>query len=107
MLPTWMNSAVARLAQDLLTSLAAYLTAQGIITNDQQAGFVGSGFFLFMLLVNIVLHKIRGADAAVAIQVDRSDQGHHLLLQLLPQCNRSEMPEHRIQGDHGEREKKQ
>lgn len=66
MLPTWMNSVIARLAQDLLTSLAAYLTAQGIITNDQQASFVGAGFFLFMLLVNIVLHKVRGADAAVA-----------------------------------------
>lgn len=61
-MPDWINSIVARVAQDLLTSLAAWLAAQGFITHDQETGFVGSGFFLAMLLINIVLHKGRATD---------------------------------------------
>lgn len=62
MIPDWLNSVITRIVQDVLTSLAAYLTASGFLTpGSQEQGFIGASFFLVMLVINIVLHKARAA----------------------------------------------
>lgn len=65
-MPDWLHSITARLVQDALTSLAAYLATQGWLTaGDQEQAFIGSGFFLAMLVINAFLHKARAADNEV------------------------------------------
>lgn len=53
------NGFIARVVQDLATSVAAYLAANGFITHDQETGFVGATFFLAMVVVNYIAHRKR------------------------------------------------
>lgn len=62
MLPDWINGIVARIAQDLITTLAGILISHGIMTSSQEQSFIGAAFFLVMLAINAVLHKVRAAD---------------------------------------------
>ena len=61
-----LKSAIPRVVQDTVTALAGYLAAHGIISGDQTTGFVGSAFFLAMIVVNLMVNQIRKHNAAVA-----------------------------------------
>jgi len=60
------KSAIPRVVQDAVTAFAAYLATHGYITGDQTTGFIGSAFFLVMLLVNLIINQIRKHNAAIA-----------------------------------------
>jgi hypothetical protein len=55
-----------RVVQDLVTSAAALLVAHGFINADQTQGFIGSAFFIAMLIVNYFIANSRKAAAAQA-----------------------------------------
>lgn len=55
-----------RLIQDGLTSLAAYLAANGFLASNQEQGFIGATFFLAMLAVNYFVAQSHRATAAQA-----------------------------------------
>ena len=56
-----------RAVQDLITAFAGYLAAHGFLTaGSQEKGFIGSAFFLSMLIVNYAISHSRKANAAIA-----------------------------------------
>ncbi len=58
------KSLAPRIVQDLIMSAATLLVAHGYITASQSEGFVGSAFFIAMLVVNAAISHYRKADAA-------------------------------------------
>ena len=61
-----LKSLLPRVIQDLLTSGAAVLVAHGYLMASQSEAFVGSAFFLIMLVVNYSISQGRKADAATS-----------------------------------------
>jgi len=61
-----LKSFLPRIVQDILTSAAALLVAHGYIASSDVQGFVGSTFFLAMLIVNYVIDQSGKANAAAA-----------------------------------------
>lgn len=56
-----------RAVQDLITAFAGYLAAHGFLTaGSQEQGFIGSAFFLAMLIINYAISHSRQANAAIA-----------------------------------------
>lgn len=66
MFETIIKNFLPRVVQDLLTSAAALLVAHGYITSSQEQGFIGSGFFLVMLVANYMIGQNRKVNAASA-----------------------------------------
>jgi hypothetical protein len=64
MFDTLIKSFAPRAIQDLITSIAGILVAHGFMTADQTQGFIGSAFFLAMLIVNYFIAQHRKANAA-------------------------------------------
>lgn len=54
-----LKSLAPRIIQDVVTTGAGYLAAHGYLAADQQQAFIGSIFFLVMLVVNGGLHFSR------------------------------------------------
>lgn len=55
-----------RAVQDLITAAAGIMVAHGYISASQEEGFIGSAFFLAMLVVNYFIAQNRRANAAIA-----------------------------------------
>jgi hypothetical protein len=57
--PSFLSMAVTGILRDVMTALAGTLSLDGIISHDQEAGVIGSGCFLGMIVFNLLVRKFQ------------------------------------------------
>jgi acyl dehydratase len=57
--PSFLSMAVTGILRDVMTALAGTLAADGFVSHDQEAGLVGSGCFIGMIVFNLLVRKFQ------------------------------------------------